>query len=66
VARDEYLKYLFSYIHLNPIKIIDPEWKENGLSKLSESKKFNDLTVDRELKMVDLKNRIKELESKLL
>ena len=24
---DEYLKYLFSYIHLNPIKLIEPLWK---------------------------------------
>jgi len=29
---DEYLKYLFSYIHLNPVKIIDPTWKENGIN----------------------------------
>lgn len=29
---DEYLKYLFAYIHLNPVKIIDPEWKENGIT----------------------------------
>ncbi len=28
---DEYLKYLFAYIHLNPVKIIDPIWKENGI-----------------------------------
>lgn len=28
---DEYLKYLFAYIHLNPIKLIDPLWKENGV-----------------------------------
>lgn len=42
VARDEYLKYLFAYIHLNPIKIIDPEWKENGITNLNESKKFID------------------------
>lgn len=28
---DEYLKYLFAYIHLNPIKLIDPMWKENGI-----------------------------------
>jgi putative transposase len=28
--RDEYLKYLFSYIHLNPVKIIDPNWRKNG------------------------------------
>lgn len=28
---DEYLKYLISYVHLNPIKLIDPHWKESGL-----------------------------------
>lgn len=26
---DEYLKYLFAYIHLNPVKMIDSKWKEN-------------------------------------
>ena len=29
--KDNYLKYLFSYIHLNPIKLIDPKWKESGI-----------------------------------
>ncbi|MEK7460156.1 MAG: transposase [Patescibacteria group bacterium] len=28
---DEYLKYLLAYIHLNPVKIIDPLWKEEGI-----------------------------------
>lgn len=28
---DQYLKYLFAYIHLNPVKIIDPDWKQNGI-----------------------------------
>lgn len=28
---DEYLKYLFAYIHLNPVKLIDPKWKEFGI-----------------------------------
>ncbi len=27
---DEYLKYLYAYIHLNPVKLIDPKWKEEG------------------------------------
>jgi len=31
VDSDEYLKYLFAYIHLNPVKLIDPKWKENGI-----------------------------------
>jgi putative transposase len=28
---DKYLKYIFSYIHLNPIKLIDKHWKEKGI-----------------------------------
>ncbi|MEK9181407.1 MAG: transposase [Patescibacteria group bacterium] len=27
--KDTYLKYLYSYIHLNPAKLIDKNWKEN-------------------------------------
>lgn len=37
---DEYLKYLFSYIHLNPVKIIDPKWKENGITDRKAAKKY--------------------------
>jgi len=39
---DEYLKYLFSYIHLNPLKIIDNNWKENGFKNTISSKLFLD------------------------
>lgn len=28
-SSDRYLKYLYSYIHLNPAKLIDKHWKEN-------------------------------------
>lgn len=38
LGEDRYLKYIFSYIHLNPIKIIDPLWKENGITDLQKSK----------------------------
>lgn len=31
VNEDLYLKYLFSYIHLNPLKILNSNWKEEGL-----------------------------------
>lgn len=37
---DEYLKYLFAYQHLNPVKIIDPEWKENGIIDRDAAKQF--------------------------
>src|SRR3989339_823365 len=29
---DNHLKYLLAYIHLNPVKMVDPHWKENGIS----------------------------------
>lgn len=37
---DEYLKYLFAYIHLNPVKIIDPLWKDNGISDRTAAKEY--------------------------
>ncbi|MDO8518443.1 MAG: transposase [bacterium] len=42
VHRDEHLKYLFAYIHLNPVKIIEPQWKEKNLQNLMGVKKFLD------------------------
>ena len=35
-----YLKYLFSYIHLNPVKLIQKDWKENGIKNKNQTKKF--------------------------
>jgi putative transposase len=34
---DQYLKYLFSYIHLNPIKLIQKDWKEKGIKNKKEA-----------------------------
>ena len=39
---DRYLKYLISYIHLNPVKLIDSKWKERGLRDYSKTKKYLD------------------------
>ena len=30
IDTDEYLNWIFSYIHLNPVKLIDKDWKEKG------------------------------------
>lgn len=29
---DEYLRYMFAYIHLNPLKLFDPEWKHRKIN----------------------------------
>jgi len=40
VDKDEYLKYLYSYIHLNPIKLIQSDWKERGIEDIDGAKLF--------------------------
>ncbi|OIO31703.1 MAG: hypothetical protein COZ49_01435 [Candidatus Yonathbacteria bacterium CG_4_10_14_3_um_filter_47_65] len=40
VDTDEYLKYLFAYVHLNPIKIIEPGWKETGIADRNAAIKY--------------------------
>ncbi len=37
---NNYLKYLLAYIHLNPVKLIDSRWKENGIKDINETKLF--------------------------
>ncbi|NCN08033.1 hypothetical protein GW944_00490 [Candidatus Parcubacteria bacterium] len=34
LGSDEYLKYIFSYIHLNPVKNLDPDWRKNSLERV--------------------------------
>lgn len=41
VNDDTYLKYLYSYIHLNPLKLVNSKWKDD--IKLGKSIKSNDL-----------------------
>lgn len=36
-STDEYLKYLYAYIHLNPVKLIDPTWREEGIKNSNEA-----------------------------
>lgn len=37
---DPYLKYLISYIHLNPVKLIGPKWKENGIANQKRAENY--------------------------
>jgi len=40
VASDEYLKYIFSYIHLNPVKLIQSDWKEKGIKDVKKAYEY--------------------------
>lgn len=40
VGRDEYLKYLFAYIHLNPVKLLEPKWNEEGIRNSARAKNY--------------------------
>ena len=40
IKDDRHLKYLFSYIHLNPVKLIDPNWKEMGIKNKDKALSF--------------------------
>ena len=40
IEDNEYLQHLTRYIHLNPLEIFEPKWKENGVKDIESSKKF--------------------------
>lgn len=62
--KENYLKYLISYIHLNPIKIIEPEWKEKGLKNKTKAENF--LRKYKYSSYIDFIGTEKRVESKIL
>jgi putative transposase len=40
LKNDNQAKYLFSYIHLNPVKLIQKDWKETGIKNLKGALEF--------------------------
>src|SRR3989338_231518 len=40
IKHNEHLKYLYSYIHLNPVQHIEPHWKERGIRDKKAVKKY--------------------------
>ncbi len=40
VGEENYFNYLFAYIHLNPIKLIQKDWKEKGVQDEKRAKEF--------------------------
>ena len=40
VDTDRYLKYLFAYIHLNPVKLIQTDWERVGIKNIKSTEEF--------------------------
>ncbi len=40
ITDDRYLKYLYAYIHLNPMKLYDKNWRDSDIQDKEEAKKF--------------------------
>jgi len=40
VTQDEHLKYLFAYIHLNIVKLIEKKWREVGIKDAAKAVKY--------------------------
>ncbi len=40
IENDNQAKYLFSYIHLNPVKLIQNDWKEKGIRDIGRTLDF--------------------------
>jgi hypothetical protein len=40
IGDENYFNYIFSYVHLNPIKLIQSNWKEKGILDKNKAKDF--------------------------
>ena len=40
VNDDQYLRYLYAYIHLNPIKLVEPKWEGQHIKNINQAKAF--------------------------
>lgn len=40
IGEENYFNYIFSYVHLNPIKLIQKDWKEKGIVDKNKAKDF--------------------------
>ena len=40
IDNDSYLKYIYTYIHLNIIKLIQSNWKEIGIKNINKAEKY--------------------------
>lgn len=37
---DTYLKYLYAYVHLNPVSLVEPKWRKNGIQDMGRAREL--------------------------
>lgn len=42
IDTDEYFRWVLAYVHLNPLDLVEKNWKEKGISNLRLAQKFLD------------------------
>ena len=40
INNDPYFRYIFSYVHLNPLSLAYPDWEEKGILNHAQARKF--------------------------
>jgi len=40
IDNDPYFQYLFAYVHLNPVELVQPRWKEIGIKEKNKVRMF--------------------------
>ncbi len=40
ISNNDYYRYVFSYVHLNPLDLVEPNWKERGVRNIKASRSF--------------------------
>jgi hypothetical protein len=61
---DRYLSYLIAYLHLNPIKLVEPKWKEKGINDPKWAETF--LNNYKYSSYLDYSRDVERVESKIL
>lgn len=40
IDNDAYFRWIFSYVHLNPLSLVEPGWEEKGVSDIAKARSF--------------------------
>jgi len=40
IDSEPYFRYIFSYVHLNPLELVEPDWKEGSIRNANTARKF--------------------------